>query len=120
MWSLLIGLWLLGGTAMAPVDSLEQWMQEGVVLLPAHPEQAVVLLERVVQRDSTYTSPRHGPALYWLGQSQWLQDHTSDALNAWERGITLLQQQGWFDVRLAEAYVRGVFTVQDRKRYARG
>jgi len=120
MWSLLIGLWLLGGAAMAPVDSLEQWMQEGVALLTSHPEQAATLLERVVQRDSAYMSPRYGPALYWLGQSQWLQDRTSDALKAWERGITLLQQQGWFDVRLAEAYVRGVFTVQDRRRYAQG
>ncbi len=105
---------------MAPIDSLEQWVQKGVALLPAHPEQAIAWLERVVQRDSAYMSPHHGAALYWLGQSRWLQQNTSEALKIWARGITLLQQQGWFDVRLAEAYVRGVFTVQDRRRYARG
>lgn len=120
MCSLLIGLWLMGSAMNAPVDSLAQWVAQGVALLPDHPEQAVVWLERVVQQDSTYISPRHGPALYWLGQSQWLQENTSKALAIWERGIELLQQQGWFDVRLAEAYVRGVFTVQDRERYARG
>ncbi|WP_397546537.1 GWxTD domain-containing protein [Rhodothermus marinus] len=120
MWSLLIGLWLMGSTVNAPADSLAQWVAQGVALLPDHPEQADVWLERVVQRDSTYISPRYGPALYWLGQSQWLQENTPKALAIWERGIELLQEQGWFDVRLAEAYVRGVFTVQDRERYARG
>lgn len=120
MWILLLGWWLLGSATTAPNDSLERWLQEGVALLPAHPEAAVVWLEQVAQYDSAYVSPHHGAVLYWLGQSRWLLRETAQALKTWEQGIALLQQQGRVEARLAEAYVRGVFAVQDRLRYARG
>ncbi|SHK70880.1 GWxTD domain-containing protein [Rhodothermus profundi] len=118
MWGLLLGLWL--SAANPAVDSLEQWLQQGVALLPQHPAKAEVILQRVVQRDSGYVSPQHGAALYWLGQSRWIQRDTQAALALWERGLNLLARHGQVDVRMAEAYMRGVFIARDRTRYARG
>ena len=118
MWGLLLGLWL--SSVNPPVDSLEQWLQQGVALLPEHPAQAATVFVQVVQIDSTYISPRHGAALFWLGQSLWLLDRQEEALALWERGLALLQQRGWVDVRIADAYVRRVFMMQDRSRYGRG
>lgn len=118
MWGLFLGLWL--SAANPAVDSLEQWLQQGVALLPQHPAKAEAMLQRVVQRDSGYVSPQHGAALYWLGQSRWIQRDTQAALALWERGLNLLARHGQVDVRMAEAYMRGVFITRDRSRYAQG
>ena len=119
----LLGLFLLGGSAVPDavqaqigVDSLRlqplsppaqarggvQLMREG------RPADARSFLEQALSADSTLSLPAHGAVAYWLGEAYARLGDSARARTTWHRGYEQLHAADRFDVRLADAYVRGL------------
>ena len=84
-------------------------VEAGVRLLQeARAEEAASLLRSALEADSVLVSPTHGAAAYWLGTAYAQTDRPEKAQSVWRTGLRALWDAGQFDVRLADAYLRGL------------
>lgn len=116
--------WLIGGIILlllTPVPlpaqpaadgpTLETPLKTGVqALRQDNPGRAASLLTTVVDAQPGYVSPDRGAAAYWLGLARQQQERMDDARTAWINGHRAVTSNGAFDVRLADAYLRSIFT----------
>ncbi|MCH8960249.1 MAG: carboxypeptidase-like regulatory domain-containing protein, partial [Bacteroidetes bacterium] len=79
--------------------------------------EAVAHLAPVVAADPGFYLDQGGSAAYWLGLAYAAREQEAAAQNTWFDGVQALRDQGRFDVRLADAYVRSVFRHEDKKAY---
>ena len=113
---LLLGLCALPLPTRAQIDipALERLsggsqVEAGVELLrEARAEEAAALLRPALEADSVLVSSTHGAAAYWLGRAYEQADRPKKAQSAWRTGLRALWNAGQFDVRLADAYLRGL------------
>ncbi len=82
-------------------------------------DAAIPLLKTVVAQDAAFIGAERGAAAYWLGEAYRRAGQADAALDAWAEGITALRDAGAVDLRLADAYIRHVFTEKAGLHYER-
>ncbi|GIV59029.1 MAG: hypothetical protein KatS3mg043_0118 [Rhodothermaceae bacterium] len=80
-------------------------------------EEAVGHLAPVLATDPGFFTGEAGTAAYWLGVAYEALDRPAAARRAWQQGLDGLAGRQRFEIRMADAFIRNVFTRQDRDAY---
>lgn len=95
--------------SLSPVDSTERARKGVEAAQSDRPDQAIRLLEPLVEARPDLLVPGSGLAAYWLGRAYRARDQVDHALATWQQCLRRLNIQGRFDLRIGDALVRTAF-----------